>query len=308
MQRAGLNAGPPSGILNSVAAHPAFSLESAFSELNLRHFEGMLDAPELAFNPRLRISAGRFIPGARTRGRFFRMLERPRIEIAHYLLTETNADHLIKDTLGHEMIHLWLWSMRRPYGHTTEFWSKMEEMGVSRYNPVPKRRPPKYLYACPSCEREFPARKRWRSVACARCCQEHAGGRYDSRFKLALRGANAAGVGVMLLIQSVMLLSLVTLSACDRAGPAGGGGASDSVWVSREDPTPQCDTGGSVDRRAQAEGLLKDASIPVLESKDGSDGQMRMQLCGSPSGKRFMFRIPTKDAGKAEAQGYRREP
>ena len=67
-----------------------------FSEWNLKSFHGKLPVPEIRWNSRLKSSAGRFIPGAK----------RSIIEIAGYLTQEENAEALIRDTMGHEMIHL----------------------------------------------------------------------------------------------------------------------------------------------------------------------------------------------------------
>jgi predicted SprT family Zn-dependent metalloprotease len=158
------------------------SLLTSFLEINNAHFDGFLDPPQLAWNSRLRTSAGRFIPGSRK----FIMAFPPKIEIASYLSEEENAESLIYDTLAHEMIHYWLWVLKRPYGHTPEFLAKMKEMGVSRYNPVPRLRPYKYLYQCRICKKDFPARKKLGPLACASCCKQHAGGRYDPRFQLIL--------------------------------------------------------------------------------------------------------------------------
>ena len=157
-------------------------LDRIFEEINADHFDGKLKPPIFSWNPRLRTSAGRFIPGSR---KYFRTV-RPVIEVASYLLKEEESDRLIRDTLAHEMIHYWLWDRRRPYGHTPEFLKKMREMGVSRYNPVPKQRPYRYLYVCSACDREFPARKRLGVLACASCCKTHSGGRFDPRFQLRL--------------------------------------------------------------------------------------------------------------------------
>ncbi len=157
-------------------------LEAFFQDLNSQHFDGFLDSPILRWNTRLRSSAGRFMPGSR---KYF-MQYRPAIEIAGYLREESEAERLVKDTLGHEMIHYWLWVRRRPYGHTPEFYEKMEALGVSRYNTVPRPRPYKYVYQCPACLKEFQARKRLAVLACALCCKAFAGGRFDVRFKLAL--------------------------------------------------------------------------------------------------------------------------
>jgi predicted SprT family Zn-dependent metalloprotease len=151
-----------------------------FNNINSNHFNGFLDPPLLCWNKRLRASAGRFISGRR----FFLGERPPKIEIASYLLNELNSLDLIKDTLAHEMIHYWLWVRRRPYGHTAEFWKKMTAMGVSRYNPVPKLRPYRYLYWCDSCNKKFPARRRLGALACLACCKQYSNGSYDPRFKL----------------------------------------------------------------------------------------------------------------------------
>jgi predicted SprT family Zn-dependent metalloprotease len=153
-----------------------------FEETNRLHFDGFLEPPILRWNSRLRSSAGRFVPGSR---KYFKQLP-PAIEIASYLLEEENAEALIRDTMAHEMIHYWLWVRKRPYGHTAEFLEKMKQMGVSRYNPVPKTRPYRYIYACGYCQREFPARKKLGVLACANCCKNHSQGKFDARFKLVL--------------------------------------------------------------------------------------------------------------------------
>jgi len=157
-------------------------LERVFDEINQRHFDGFLDRPVLRWNSRLRSSAGRFFPGSRT----WLQQRPPIIEIASYLQQESQAEALIRDTMAHEMIHYWLWVRRRPYGHTDEFWVRMKQMGVSRYNPVPKTRPYRYVYQCISCRTQFPARRKLGPLACAKCCKAHAGGRYDARFRLEL--------------------------------------------------------------------------------------------------------------------------
>ncbi len=160
---------------------PNFLIE-LFLENNRTHFDGFLDEPILLWNPRLRTCAGRFIPGSRKFPESFPA----KIEIASYLLKESDAFCLVKDTLGHEMIHYWLWVRRRPYGHSPEFLLKMKEMGVSRYNWVPKPGTSGYSYKCVNCRKLFPARKKWDVLACLDCCNQFSEGKYDSRFKLIL--------------------------------------------------------------------------------------------------------------------------
>jgi len=157
-------------------------LHSYFKTINGEHFDGFLDPPILRWNTRLRSSAGRFIPGSR---RFFRESP-PIIEIASYLLEEILAEKHVRDTLAHEMIHYWLWVLKKPHGHSSEFWDKMVVMGCSRYNPVPRLRPFRYVYRCPACDGRFPARRKLGVLACAKCCSVHNGGRYDARYRLFL--------------------------------------------------------------------------------------------------------------------------
>ncbi len=175
-------------------------LTSIFQRINLQHFDGFLDLPQLVWNSRLRSSAGRFIPGSR---KWINQAP-PKIEVASYLLEETRAAELIEDTIAHEMIHYWLWVRRKPYGHTSEFMQKMREMGVSRYNSVPKLRPYRYVYRCTSCSRDFPAKKKLGVLACANCCKAHSGGRFDPRFKLVLSRALSRDEGLELSRQSLL--------------------------------------------------------------------------------------------------------
>jgi predicted SprT family Zn-dependent metalloprotease len=159
-------------------------LSKIFAEWNEQSFECELPLPEIRWNGRLRTSAGRFIPG----------YDHCVIEVASYLRDEIDAEKLIRDTLGHEMIHYWLFVRNQPYGHTPEFHRKMEEIGVSRYNPVPKHRPFKHCYECRSCSQRIFVRKRLRMAACAACCNEHAEGKFDSRFQLRLLASGEANL------------------------------------------------------------------------------------------------------------------
>lgn len=160
------------------------NLTKLFSEINLLHFEGALAVPTLKWNNRLKSSAGRFFPGSRK----WLKLQPPKIEIAQYLLDHENSEHLVRDTLAHEMIHYWLWVKRRPYGHTSEFYKKMNEMGVSRYNQVPKKDPPKYRYSCLHCNEQFlRVRKIKRKAACLKCCHAYNQGKYDERFLIVIQ-------------------------------------------------------------------------------------------------------------------------
>jgi predicted SprT family Zn-dependent metalloprotease len=165
-----------------------FDLIEIFSEWNGNAFGDELPMPEIRWNSRLKTSAGRFIPDP---GNCV-------IEIAAYLREEREAETLIRDTLGHEMIHYWLFIRNLPYGHTPLFLEKMQEIGVSRYNPVPKHRPFKHCYECGTCGQKIFVRKKLKLAACAACCNQHADGKFDRRFKLKL---TASGDGVLRQIQ-----------------------------------------------------------------------------------------------------------
>lgn len=97
----------------------------------------------------------------------------------------------MRDTVLHEMIHYYLWHKQRPYGHTPEFYEIMERVGAKRFNDVPKERPVKYLYACPSCQKKVPAKRRMDRYACADCCEKYSGGKFSDRFRLRLANETA---------------------------------------------------------------------------------------------------------------------
>lgn len=157
-------------------------LSTVFQQINSKFFHSSLPEPELRWNSRLRSCAGRFFSGSRK----FPFLHKPKIEIASYLKTEENSEHLILDTMAHEVAHYALWVARKPYGHTADFYKLLNKMGASRFNPVPKRRAVKYFYQCPHCKTLYPARRKWKSMACLKCCVAWNNGRYDPRFKLTL--------------------------------------------------------------------------------------------------------------------------
>lgn len=136
--------------------------------------------PVLNWNSRLSSTAGRFCPGSRLRG------TKPIIEVAGYLRGLGDGEQHIRDTMLHEMIHYWLWHRGRPYGHTPEFYEKMQATGAKRFNPVPKVRPVKYHYECPECRVLVPARRRLENVACFACCKSHNFGEYSKKFRLLL--------------------------------------------------------------------------------------------------------------------------
>lgn len=99
-------------------------------------------------------------------------------------------------TLRHELAHLlahFRAGRQRIEPHGAEWRQACADLGIAgearcHTLPFPRhtmRRP--FVYGCAGCGREFPrVRKIRRAVACLACCRQHAGGQFDSRFKLRL--------------------------------------------------------------------------------------------------------------------------
>ncbi len=156
-------------------------LTTLFDQLNQRHFEGRLLRVELRFEARLRVTAGRFFCGSYSGEKWIA----PVIEVAAWASEKSDAE--LGAILAHEMIHYWLWSSDRPFGHTREFSQKLVEMGAPRYASGRRRAPMRYLYRCPGCGGAVKARRRLvEGSACRKCCREFALGSYDAQFKLQL--------------------------------------------------------------------------------------------------------------------------
>lgn len=137
-------------------------LRELFDEYNLRFFGGKLPRVKISYSNRL-LGAGLYYP------------RRREIKIGvkyHRLFPEE-----IEDTLKHEMIHI-----IHPR-HDRAFKSMAQRLGASlkaHYHPSLRGRY-RYLYYCPSCQREYPRRKRLRMASCGVCSK---GGKFDPKFKL----------------------------------------------------------------------------------------------------------------------------
>ncbi len=286
-----------------------------FQEINARHFDGFLEPPVLRWNGRLRTSSGRFFPGSKS-GIFRKnaATRPPIIEVASYLLEEEQAEIHVRETIAHEMIHYWLWVRKRPHGHTDEFYSKMTQMGARRYNPVPRRRPFKYLYGCSHCESRFKSRRLLGKLACAKCCKSHGNGKYQERFRLVLLEKLAGpkpSSSTKAVLGALLAFGFFLPSGAQALGGSRGGGAPvRSIWVSAPDGSLQCEP---VQADARAESLrtaLVRERVEVLEwthVPEGKSGRVRMALCGSPTGGVFRARIAESELGRAEAVGFKAE-
>jgi SprT protein len=102
----------------------------------------------------------------------------------------------IDRTLRHELAHFlaqFRAGRRRISPHGPEWQQACRDLGIAGENrchalPFPaKRHPPRFIYRCPNCRRDFPrVRKIKRTVACLACCRAHNRGEFDVRFRLKL--------------------------------------------------------------------------------------------------------------------------
>ncbi|MFZ5981726.1 MAG: SprT-like domain-containing protein [Candidatus Zixiibacteriota bacterium] len=139
-------------------------LARRYEMYNRVYFDGRLPRVKILYSNRM-TSAGSYTP------------QKKLIKIGrryHQIFPEE-----INDTLKHEMIHI------RHMKHDRAFKDEAIRIGASvRANSHPAlTRPPKYIYLCANCGREYPRQKRLRMASCGICSR---GGVFDERFKLRL--------------------------------------------------------------------------------------------------------------------------
>lgn len=140
------------------------TLYRMFDELNWLYWGGKLPPVTIKYSTRM-LSAGSFTPKAKL------------IKISkryHEIFP-----HELEDTLKHEMIHI------LHFYHDADFKREAARVGTTlkaTHHPL-LRRPPKYIYECPSCRKEYPRRKRLRMNSCGVC----SGGKFNIKFKLQLK-------------------------------------------------------------------------------------------------------------------------
>ncbi|WP_395717689.1 SprT-like domain-containing protein [Prosthecobacter sp.] len=122
---------------------------------------------------------------------------------ARYPKWEIELNPLLRDfegqverTLKHELAHLIAYhrsGRRRIEPHGREWRQACVDLGIAGEKahhrlPLPRKAVERKLaYACPACRTVVHrVRKFRRPTACLHCCNRHAGGRYDGRFRLAL--------------------------------------------------------------------------------------------------------------------------
>ena len=165
-------------------------LQVLWARLDARYFGASLGACRIEWSRRLSRSAGNIDVRQRL------------VKLSVPLLLDAFADgqaHIVvgvrcassqeaaEEILKHEMIHLWLFQNGLPCGHTPEFRRKAREIGQlkTRHDiarPLPKSG---WVYSCARCQAQVVRRKKFgRARACARCCRQFSGGKFDERFVL----------------------------------------------------------------------------------------------------------------------------
>jgi SprT-like protein len=142
---------------------PVSDLYKVYDEFNWLYFGGKLPAARIEYSSRM-TSAGSFS----VRERLIRIGRK-----YHELFPEE-----VYDTLKHEMLHFIYPT------HGAAFKKEAARIGASvRAKPHPSLcKPPKYLYVCPGCGKEYPRQRRLRMASCGACSKSG----FDSRYKLVL--------------------------------------------------------------------------------------------------------------------------
>lgn len=142
-------------------------LTRRFDIYNWQYYLGRLSRPRIVYSKRMK-AAGSYSPSEKLIkiGRAY-----------HEVFPEE-----INLTLKHEMIHI------LHIKHDRQFKAEARRLGTSlkaKYH-LSLIRPPKYVYACPGCQKEYPRQKRLVMASCWDCSPR---GRFDKRFKLVLIGS-----------------------------------------------------------------------------------------------------------------------
>ena len=76
------------------------------------------------------------------------------------------------------------------------------------------------------------------------------------------------------------------------------------IWVARPDGSRQCASNKKTPSPAQVAQELQAAGVLVFQSRSGSDGKMRIQKCGAPTGRTVELEISRPDLEKALGLGF----
>src|SRR3990172_6251065 len=144
-------------------------IKALFNSFNQEYFQGEIPEPEFMLSRRMSSSAG------------YASSKAWQIGISLPYHNKYGWDGELKNTLKHEMIHLYLSMKKRPDSHTSEFKLLCQRLGCSVHAKQMTSRIIKYVYHCPSCKRKYYYRVKV-ELACGRCCN----GVYNSKYKLNL--------------------------------------------------------------------------------------------------------------------------
>ena len=106
-----------------------------------------------------------------------------------------------------------------------------------------------------------------------------------------------------------VLLTSGILAFAGAQGIAFGGKktSTETVWVSKSDGGMSCEKESGQTLEAVT-AQFKIAGIHVLEAEKGTDGLMRVQMCGAPSGSQNRLKISRSDLTQAEGMGFNPDP
>jgi predicted SprT family Zn-dependent metalloprotease len=141
-----------------------------FDDVNSEYFEGRIKQPTFKLNRRMR-NAGRVD------------LSAWQMDISISYHDKYGWDGELRNTIKHEMIHLYLKQIGKPTGHNKHFREMMGEIECTIHS-KPNKRPYKYVFECPHCGKEYRTRK-WigKRYSCGKCSQ----GRFNKKHVLELK-------------------------------------------------------------------------------------------------------------------------
>lgn len=145
-------------------------IEQIFDHVNRVHFDREIRKPTFRLNRRMRKAARAD-------------LIRWQMDISTSYHDRYGWDGELRKTIKHEMIHFYLKTAHKPFGHTKYFKEIMEQIGCDLYCKSNKR-PYRYIFECPSCRKEYRARK-W--MAGRYSCGECSNGRFNKKHVLELK-------------------------------------------------------------------------------------------------------------------------
>lgn len=164
-----------------------------YDALNREFFENILPPCQIRWSRRLTRAAGNIRVESRVISLSIPLLIDAFAKGQTFTICGVECDDsetALKEILKHEMIHLWLFEKGLPPGHTAQFRAKARAIGQAKTRhgidlPMPKSG---WIYRCRNCGAQMARRRRVsRAAACAKCCREFSGGKFDARFVLVAR-------------------------------------------------------------------------------------------------------------------------